>query len=54
MQRRVFDVAIVGGGIVGCATAREVAKRNPRLSIVILEKERHLGKFDLEIVYSSQ
>ena len=41
---KMFDVCIIGGGILGCATAREIAKRNPRLSIVILEKERHLGE----------
>ena len=34
-----FDVAIVGGGIVGVATAREIMRRFPNLTVVILEKE---------------
>jgi len=38
-----YDVAIVGGGIVGLATARALLERAPRLQLVILEKERELG-----------
>ncbi|KAJ8660787.1 hypothetical protein O0I10_003430 [Lichtheimia ornata] len=34
-----FDVAIVGGGIVGLATAREILKRYPEKTVVVLEKE---------------
>lgn len=34
-----FDVAIIGGGIVGAATFYKLQKRNPDLSIVLLEKE---------------
>ncbi|KAI9336041.1 FAD dependent oxidoreductase [Pilaira anomala] len=34
-----FDVAIVGGGIVGLATAREILKRYPNLRLTVLEKE---------------
>ncbi|MEA2396596.1 MAG: (S)-2-hydroxyglutarate dehydrogenase [Thermoleophilaceae bacterium] len=33
------DVAVVGAGIVGLATARELAERHPRLSIRVLERE---------------
>lgn len=40
----VHDVAIVGGGIIGCATARELAIRHPELNIVVLEKEQAPGK----------
>ena len=36
----IFDVAVVGGGIVGLATAREVQQCFPRSSVVVLEKER--------------
>lgn len=32
-----FDVAIVGGGVVGCAIARELSKW--RISVILLEKE---------------
>ena len=34
---------VVGGGIVGMATAREIALRHPRMSIAVLEKENRLG-----------
>ncbi len=34
-----YDVAIVGGGIVGLATAREMLIRQPNLRVVVLEKE---------------
>src|SRR4051795_4777512 len=33
------DVAIVGAGILGLATARELLERNPRSSVAVLEKE---------------
>jgi L-2-hydroxyglutarate oxidase LhgO len=42
-QRSRYDVAIVGGGIVGLATARELLKRHPRLRLVLLEKEEKLA-----------
>ncbi len=37
------DVAIVGGGIVGLAVARELIGRRPRASICVLEREAGLG-----------
>ncbi len=39
----MHDVAIVGGGILGVATGRELLTRHPRLKIVLLEKERALA-----------
>ncbi|HEX8075372.1 MAG TPA: L-2-hydroxyglutarate oxidase [Thermoleophilaceae bacterium] len=33
------DLAVVGAGILGLATARELSERHPRLSIRVLEKE---------------
>ena len=36
---QLFDVAIVGGGIVGAATAYKLQLKYPHLSILILEKE---------------
>ena len=39
-----YDVAIVGGGIVGLATARALLETAPRALIVILEKEAALGQ----------
>src|SRR5579872_6523845 len=37
------DLAIVGGGILGLALARELTRRHPRLSLCVLERERELG-----------
>uniref|UniRef100_A0A8C6U5B6 L-2-hydroxyglutarate dehydrogenase, mitochondrial n=1 Tax=Neogobius melanostomus TaxID=47308 RepID=A0A8C6U5B6_9GOBI len=38
-----YDVAIVGGGIVGLATARELILRHPNLSFILVEKEKELA-----------
>jgi L-2-hydroxyglutarate oxidase LhgO len=38
-----FDVTIVGGGIVGLATALRLQQRRPALTIAILEKEPELA-----------
>lgn len=38
-----FDVAIIGGGILGLATAYQVLFRRPGLSLALLEKERELA-----------
>ena len=39
-----FDVIIVGGGVIGCATARAIALKRPSLSVCILEKEGDLAR----------
>ena len=38
------DVAVVGGGIVGLATARELQRRDPDARIVVLERESAVGR----------
>ena len=38
-----YDLAIVGGGILGLATGREFLRRNPRARVVVLEKEDALA-----------
>jgi 2-hydroxyglutarate dehydrogenase len=38
-----FDVAVVGGGIIGLATAREVRRRFPALTVAVIEKEREVA-----------
>jgi L-2-hydroxyglutarate oxidase LhgO len=35
----VYDIAVVGGGIVGLATARELLRRHPNLKLANVEKE---------------
>ncbi len=37
------DIAIVGGGILGLAVARELTRRYPRASVCVLEREGELG-----------
>jgi (S)-2-hydroxyglutarate dehydrogenase len=39
-----FDFCVVGGGIVGLATARELLLRRPGSSLVVLEKESSLAQ----------
>lgn len=39
----LFDVAIIGGGIVGAATLYKLQVRNPNLKIVLIEKENALS-----------
>lgn len=41
---RTVDIAIVGGGIVGLATARELLRRNPLRSLILLEKEADIAQ----------
>ncbi|MGA2323488.1 MAG: L-2-hydroxyglutarate oxidase [Sedimentisphaerales bacterium] len=43
MNQPDFDIAIIGGGIVGLATAYKIALNHPRLRIAVLEKEPTLA-----------
>jgi L-2-hydroxyglutarate oxidase len=43
MSPKPYDVAIIGGGIVGMATAMALAQQRPGLSLVVLEKEDRLA-----------
>lgn len=38
-----FDIAIIGGGIVGAATFYKIQKRNPSLKLALFEKEDSLA-----------
>eukprot|EP00096_Caligus_rogercresseyi_P009979 TRINITY_DN3500_c0_g1_i1.p1 TRINITY_DN3500_c0_g1~~TRINITY_DN3500_c0_g1_i1.p1 ORF type:complete len:435 (+),score=88.55 TRINITY_DN3500_c0_g1_i1:352-1656(+) len=38
-----YDVTIIGGGIVGCASAQELVHRHPRLRVALVEKESSLN-----------
>ena len=40
----MFDVGIIGGGIVGLATAYQLSKKHPKLKLAVLEKETSLAK----------
>ena len=37
------DIAVVGGGIVGLAVARELLARNPGASLCVLERDAAVG-----------
>lgn len=40
---QAVDVAVIGGGVVGTATAMALLERHPGLSVAVLEKEDHLA-----------
>ncbi len=40
---QTYDIAIVGGGIVGLATAYKLSVQNPNTSIVVFEKEKEVA-----------
>ena len=40
---KVYDIIIVGGGIVGLATAYKLQKKHPHLTLAVLEKEERLA-----------
>jgi 2-hydroxyglutarate dehydrogenase len=44
MARGECDIALVGGGILGLATARELLARRPSASVVVLEREPELAR----------
>ena len=39
-----FDLCVIGGGIVGLATAYQLSLRYPWLSLAVIEKESQLAK----------
>ena len=44
MTGQHYDIAIIGAGIVGLATGRELLARFPSLRLVVLEKEQAIGQ----------
>ena len=43
MKNEIFDIAIIGGGIVGAATFYQLQKHHPSLKIILIEKEERLA-----------
>lgn len=43
-ERLKYDVAIIGGGIIGTAIAREIKIKSKNVKIILIEKESHFGK----------
>lgn len=52
----IYDFCVVGGGIVGLATAYELVNRHPRARIVLIEKEsalaRHQSSHNSGVIHS--
>jgi len=44
MSLQLFDLTVVGGGIVGLSTAMQIAEKYPRVRLLLLEKENQLAK----------
>lgn len=44
MTDKRYDIAVIGGGIVGLASAMKMVKRYPRLKLTVLEKEDKLAQ----------
>ena len=44
VETRTYDVAIVGGGIIGLSTAMQLLERSPNLSVAVMEKEPELAR----------
>jgi L-2-hydroxyglutarate oxidase LhgO len=44
MESEIFDVVVVGAGILGLALARELALGEEKLRVVVLEKENHIAQ----------
>jgi (S)-2-hydroxyglutarate dehydrogenase len=42
-RQRRYDVVVIGGGIVGLATAYRLLEARPKLKVLLLEKEAKLG-----------
>ena len=43
MPSEKYDLAVIGGGIIGLSTAMQYAEQNPKTKIVVLEKEPGLA-----------
>ena len=42
-KNKVFDIAVIGGGIVGAASAYKIQQQYPELNILLIEKELRLA-----------
>ena len=43
LENEIFDIAIIGGGIVGAATFYQLQKHHPTIKIILIEKEQRLA-----------
>ena len=40
---KIFDFVLIGGGIIGTATAYKLSEKHPGKTIALIEKEQALG-----------
>lgn len=40
---KIYDIIVVGGGIVGLATALKIKEKNPNIRLLLLEKEKEVA-----------
>jgi L-2-hydroxyglutarate oxidase LhgO len=43
MSGELYDVAVVGAGIVGLAVTKEIVRRHPELRVVVVDREMQVG-----------
>jgi L-2-hydroxyglutarate oxidase LhgO len=43
VDRVIYDIAVIGAGILGLGTARELLHRHPRLKLAVVDKEPRIG-----------
>ena len=43
-MNNVFDLIIIGGGLIGLSTAYKIQKNFPKKNILLLEKEKEFGR----------
>ena len=43
MNNSEYDIAVIGGGIIGLATAMRLSQEFPRYRVAVLEKEREVA-----------
>ena len=40
---KIYDLVIIGGGIIGLAVANDLIKRNSKLKILVVEKDSNVA-----------
>ncbi|HCH09358.1 MAG TPA: L-2-hydroxyglutarate oxidase, partial [Dehalococcoidia bacterium] len=44
MNSRNYDIGIIGGGIIGLATAMRLTQEHPNQKVVVIEKEAEVAQ----------